>query len=421
MRFNSLDDWLAWQETLHPSEIELGLERINTVFKRLYPQPSFPKVITVAGTNGKGSSVAMLDAIYREAGYVVGKYTSPHLFHYNERICINNIPVNDDAICNAFQRIDQVREDVSLTYFEFGTLAALDIFLQNELDLIILEVGLGGRLDAVNIIDADVALITAISKDHTQWLGDDVSVIAKEKAGIMRQGKPVVSSGRNETDVLQQLAREKSATLYQLANDFNFSKQDDGSWNWQYQHLIRSALPVPALYGYHQLDNAAGVLMVIELLAQHLPVSQQAVRHGLMSVKLAGRFQIIPGEPVCIFDVAHNVDAVKQLNQQLDSFTCQGRKFAVIGMLSDKDCKAALSEIQTDIDTWFIAPLPTSRSESAENLKSVLQSLNTDVVCQTFDSVKQAFANARQLAKAGDCIVVFGSFYTVAEAMPTTL
>ncbi|MEJ2140753.1 MAG: bifunctional tetrahydrofolate synthase/dihydrofolate synthase [Gammaproteobacteria bacterium] len=421
MQFDSLVDWLAWQETLHPSEIELGLERIARVFHKLYPEPELPVVITVAGTNGKGSSVAMLDAIFREAGYKVGKYTSPHLFNYNERIVINGQPVSDEQICCAFERINQARADISLTYFEFGTLAALDIFLQDKLDVIILEVGLGGRLDAVNIIDPDVALITAISLDHTQWLGSDLASIAKEKAGIMRSNKPVVSSGQYEIVTLADLASKIGARLYQVGNDFSFNKQDDGTWRWQSRQQIRSALPLPALYGEHQLENAAGALMVVELLSQQLPISQQAIRHGLMSVALAGRFQIVPAEPVCIFDVAHNTGALKQLARQLDNYPCGGRVLAVLGMLADKDRETALAEIQHNINEWFIAPLATSRTASAEELNRVLKSLDSSINSHCFETVTMAFEQAMKTAQPEDCIVVFGSFYTVAEVMPQRL
>jgi dihydrofolate synthase/folylpolyglutamate synthase len=421
MRFNSLGDWLSWQETLHPSEIELGLERIASVFNTLHPEPEFPYIITVAGTNGKGSSVAMLDAIYRAAGYQVGKYTSPHLFHYNERISIDGQAVEDEVICHAFERIEQARGNTSLTYFEFGTLAAIDIFLQHELDVIILEVGLGGRLDAVNILDADIGLITAISLDHTQWLGDDINAIAREKAGIMRANKPVVSSANNAIAVLKQCAEDVAAKLYQSETDYRFSKQDNDAWSWQYRGQQRTALPMPALFGEHQLKNAAGVLMVIELMAQQLPVSQQAIREGLMTVKLAGRFQLFPGEPTCIFDVAHNPDAVRQLAQQLQQYPCQGRTLAVLGMLADKDSKAALEEIFNNIDEWFIAPVLTPRSESAENLSGVLGSYNASVSVTSCPSIRDAIEKARKKANPGDRIVVFGSFYTVAEAMPQTL
>ena len=421
MRFDSLKDWLAWQETLHPSEIELGLDRIATVFQILHPKPVFPLVITVAGTNGKGSSVAMLDAIYRAAGYKVGKYTSPHIFHYNERICINGDAISDDLLCRAFERIDQARGNISLTYFEFGTLAALEVFLQHDLDVIILEVGLGGRLDAVNIIDADVALITAISQDHTQWLGNDVAGIAKEKAGIMRANKPVVSSGYSESETLKQCALTIGSEFYQAGDDYIFNSQHDGSWNWQYQQQLRSALPMPALYGEHQLNNAAGVLMVVELLSKHLPVNQKAIRQALMTVDLPGRFQVISGEPVCIFDVAHNTDALLQLARQLEAFPCRGKMLAVLGMLADKDIKSALREVQGVIAEWFLAPLRTPRSASAQELDNVLQSQDSTVITHTCDSVAEALKAAKLKANADDCVVIFGSFYTVAEAMPQTL
>lgn len=422
MRFNTLDEWLGWQETLHPSEIELGLERITSVFSTLHPDPVFPTVITVAGTNGKGSSVAMLDAIYRAADYQVGSYTSPHLFQYNERICINGRPVDDQSLCDAFTRIDNARGETSLTYFEFGTLAALEIFLQHELDVVILEVGLGGRLDAVNIIDADVALITAIALDHQEWLGNNIKTIASEKAGIMRSGKPVVSSGKNAIDTLATCAADIGAQLYQTGKDFHFTDASKGrTWDWQSEKQFRTALPKPTLFGEHQIFNAAGVLMVIELLANNLPVSQSAIREGLMSVQLAGRFQILPGEPVCIFDVAHNADAMKQLAQQLQQYPCHGRTLAVLGMLSDKDIHNALLEVISGIDEWFLTPLATPRSESVDKLHRTLKSVSNTATVHNCSDVKQAFQAANKAAKKQDRIVVFGSFYTVAEAMPEPL
>lgn len=426
MRFNTLDDWLSWQETLHPSEIELGLERVASVFSRLHPgfasSSSQPVVITVAGTNGKGSSVAMLDAIYRAAGYQVGRYTSPHLLKYNERICINGEPVNDQLLCDAFARIDEARAATSITYFEFGTLAALDIFLHQELDVIILEVGLGGRLDAVNIIDADVALITSISIDHVQWLGHDINTIAKEKAGIMREAKPVVSSSLKAQQALADAAIEKGALLYQLDKDFYIKRSTEAkSWDWRFEQQQRVTLPLPALFGEHQLNNAAGVLMVIELLTNRLPVSQSAVREGFMSVQLAGRFQVLPGEPVCIFDVAHNVDAVQQLAQQLKQYPCQGKTLAVLGMLSDKDINNALAEISPLIHEWHIAALPTPRSETVENLSQVLKSCSGSAPVSCYSDIKQAFKAAKSLAGKQDRIIIFGSFYTVAEVMPQPL
>lgn len=329
MRFSSLQEWLDWQEGLHPSTIELGLERVTKVFKRLHPSlPSIP-VITVAGTNGKGSSVALLESIYQNAGYKTGVYTSPHLLRYNERIHLNNEEVADDIICEAFDRIDNARlnnagfnnschddkEEISLTYFEFGSLAALDIFYRSKPDVMILEVGLGGRLDVVNIIDANVALITSIGIDHTGWLGHDRETIAVEKAGIMRKDCPAIFSSPDMPKSMRQTADEKGATLYCRGHDFDWQESPavagtPSSWSWKtyssksnrstLNNKQRTALPLPNIRGKHQVDNAAGVLMAIECLADKLPVNQQQVKAGLLSVSLLGRFQ-------CSTDATSNV------------------------------------------------------------------------------------------------------------------
>lgn len=323
MRFSSLHEWLDWQEGLHPSAIELGLERVTEVFNRLHPVlPSIP-VITVAGTNGKGSSVALLESIYQNAGYQTAAYTSPHILRYNERIHLNGEEVADNFICEAFERIDQARlekaEEISLTYFEFGSLAALDIFYRAKPDVIILEVGLGGRLDVVNIIDADVALITSIGIDHTGWLGHDRETIAVEKAGIMRENHPVIFSSPDMPKSIKQVADDKGAILYRRGKDFDWQSAyvDSGtpqSWNWTSDKKQRTALPLPAIRGRHQVDNAAGVLMVIECLADKLPVNQQQVKAGLLSALIAGRFQCLPAtDPSAalhIHDVAHNADSM---------------------------------------------------------------------------------------------------------------
>lgn len=426
MQFTSLDDWLRWQETLHPSEIDLGLERISRVFQILHPDPDLPKVITVAGTNGKGSSCAMLESIYRAAGYQTGLYTSPHLFRYNERIRLNGEAVSNETICGAFERIDNARSDISLTYFEFGTLAALDIFLRYELDVIILEVGLGGRLDAVNIIEPDVALITSISRDHTQWLGNDIDGIAREKAGIMRHDKPVVFSSPQMPGAIEDCANKTGAILYRVERDYQVSFPDDsrqGSWNWQSHNpeSQRTSLPRPALHGDYQVTNAAGVLMVIALLSATLPVSQMAVRDGLSRVQLPGRFQVMPGEVMKIFDVAHNEDAIKQLAGQLSTQPCHGRTLAVLGMLADKEIEASLSQIQPIIDKWFVGGLDSPRSASAEVLQQSLESLDNKVSVRAYAGITQAYQQAQQAALPGDRIVVFGSFYTVAEILPLAL
>lgn len=422
MRFSSLNEWLSWQENLHPSKIDLGLERVADVFKRLHPTlPSIP-VITVAGTNGKGSSVALLESIYRNAGYSTGVYTSPHLLKYNERIHLNAEEVSDAEICDAFNRIDQARckkpDEISLTYFEFGTLAALDIFYRAKPDVIILEVGLGGRLDAVNIIDADIALITSIGIDHTDWLGDDRETIAREKAGIMRANKPVIFSSPDMPDSIKTCANELGAKLYQRGQDFFWKKgMTVASWDWISDKQQRTALPQSNLRGDHQLDNAAGVLMVIECLADKLSVNQKQIKAGLLSVSLAGRFQCIPGNPMHILDVAHNEDSMACLAGLLNSQVCGGYNHAVLGMLADKDHAKSLVQLLPEIKKWYIADLDVPRGAKSADLANVLLNFDktTDLSC--FSDVKSALAAADFAAEQGDRIIIFGSFYTVEFAM----
>ena len=324
MRFSTLADWLHWQEQLHPEEIELGLKRVCQVFQQLHPEPPTFKIIIVAGTNGKGSSVAMLEAILLAAGYRVAAYTSPHLLCYNERVRLQEQAVNDALLCEAFARIDQVRGDISLTYFEFGTLAALDIFYRQGLDVAILEVGMGGRLDAVNIIDADVALITAIDVDHEKWLGNNRETIGFEKAGIMRSRRPVISSDLATPLSVVRHANDLGAPLYCLGKDFSVVPEASGWAFRDNENISRNALPLPALRGEHQLHNAAGVLKVLQCLDTSLPVSAQALREGLLSVRLAGRFQVIPGEVMTILDVAHNPQSAAVL-AQIGRASCRER------------------------------------------------------------------------------------------------
>ena len=427
MRFTSLQEWLDWQEGLHPSAIELGLERVTKVFNRLHPTlPSIP-VITVAGTNGKGSSVALLESIYQNAGYKTGAYTSPHLLRYNERIHLNGEEVSDEMICEAFERIDQARlnnlcqddnEEISLTYFEFGTLAALDIFYREMPDIIILEVGLGGRLDVVNIIDADVALITSIGIDHVAWLGNDRETIAKEKAGIMRKGRPVIFSSPNMPKSIAESANEVGSILYQRGVDFDWKKgMGYAAWDWKSDKHQRTALPHSNLRGEHQLDNAAGVLMALELLANRLPVNQKQIKDGLLSVTVAGRFECQPGDPMHILDVAHNEDSMARLAELLNLQVCGGNNVAVLGMLDDKLHAEALAVMLPEIAHWYIADLDVPRGAKAEQLATILKNLdeNTKVTC--FDEVQQAIEAADSAAESGDRVIIFGSFHTVELAM----
>lgn len=420
MRFTTLEQWLSWQETLHPETIELGLERISQVFQRLHSQPPGFPVITVAGTNGKGSSVALLETIYQSAGYRTGVYSSPHLLRYNERVHLDGQEVTDDQLCEAFARVDAARlaggEAISLTYFEFGTLAALDIFYRQAPDVVILEVGLGGRLDAVNIIDADVALITSISIDHAAWLGNDRESIGREKAGIMRAQRPVVFSGREIPGSVRQQASQLGAQLFVLGEDYSW-QLSPGGWQWQSADSLRSSLPHPALRGDHQLDNAAGVLKVVELLASQRPVNQQQLKKGLLDVRLAGRFQVFPGDKLTILDVAHNPDGTRQLAKLLASHSCQGQTLAVMAMLQDKDHFHSLQPLTTQIDHWLLAALDVPRASQLADLAGVLQQLGVNSDIQTFPSVALALQAAQQRAGREDRIIVFGSFYTVAEAL----
>lgn len=446
MRFNTLQQWLSWQETLHSTEIELGLERVKQVYQRLYSTPFNIPVISVAGTNGKGSSVAMLESIYSQAGYRVGSYTSPHLIHYNERIRINQHPIDDASLCESFERIDiarqqpaskqpesvilnqEVPEPISLTYFEFGTLAAFDIFhraeLENNLDVIILEVGLGGRLDVVNLVDADVALITSIGLDHTSWLGDTREKIGFEKAGIMRTNKPVVCSDLNLPESIQQHAKNTHAPLYRIGYEYDF-KLGELDWQWMDKDSIRSALPRPALIGEHQYRNAAGVLKVVELLSLRLPVSQAHVRHGLMDVRVDGRCQIIPGEHTLILDVAHNPDSVECLAQivreMIKTNLAQNkttRIHALVGMMKDKDLLDSLSPMSRLVNAWYLVKAPIERAAETQVLADIVSDFKPMSVMRYAD-ISEAFSQMQSSAKNGDILLVFGSFYTVAAISPS--
>jgi len=411
-RFDSLTDWLDWQEQLHPRSIDLGLERVAAVARRLgLHNPAIP-VISVAGTNGKGSSVALLEAVYRAAGYRTGCYTSPHLMRYNERIRIDGSEISDGALCDAFEQIDQVRAGISLTYFEFGTLTALQLFRRQPLDVLILEVGLGGRLDAVNMVDADVALVTAIGVDHSEWLGPDREAIAAEKAGIFRAGRPAVCADPVPPASLQRAARSLGAVWLAAGTDFDWLATPDG-WTWRGRDQEIGSLPLPALPGRHQLDNAAGVLQVIACLQERLPVPVAALHTGLRSVRLAGRCQYHAG---LLLDVAHNPAAAAVLAQVLRAQPCRGRTWLVAGMLDGKDVAGFAAALSACVDRWCAVSLGGPRGLSSAELAQRLQDAGVHQVSR-FDSVAAALASVTAQAGADDRIVVSGSFLTVAEAL----
>jgi dihydrofolate synthase/folylpolyglutamate synthase len=415
MRFHSLEAWLSWQESLHPSAIDLGLERPGRVLQTLGLDSPSHTVITVAGTNGKGSSVAMLESILLAAGYRVGCYTSPHLLRYNERVRIDGKPVDDMRLCAAFERIDHARGEISLTYFEFGTLAAFEIFDSAGLDVVVLEVGMGGRLDAVNLLDADVALVTAIDIDHAAWLGDDREAIGYEKAGIFRQGKAAVCSDPQPPHSLLRHAEEVGAPLHQLEREYRYVQEGE-SWRWQGQSMSREALPLPALRGRFQLQNAAGVLMVLELLAERLPVAVQHLRQGLHALTLPGRFQVIPGEVTTILDVAHNPQSAAALAQNLAAMPVTGTTHAVVAMLADKAMEEVVQLLRDVVEHWYAAGLDVYRGADSATMAAAVDASGS---VQGYPDVGAALTAAKAAAHLGDRIVIFGSFHTVAAAMST--
>ncbi|BBA32996.1 bifunctional folylpolyglutamate synthase/dihydrofolate synthase [Methylocaldum marinum] len=416
MRFQTLADWLAWQETLHPKSIDLGLSRVKTVYGRLLPRATPLFTITVGGTNGKGSCVAMLDSILRQQGYRVGTYTSPHLLCYNERIRIDGRPVSDELICNAFERIERVRNKTTLSFFEFGTLAALDIFATADLDVQVLEVGLGGRLDAVNIIDADAALIASIDLDHQDWLGDTRAAIGLEKAGIFRPGRPAVIGDTDVPATVIRYAFEHSMPVTCFGRDFGYEVFDEG-WNWCGRDTQLTALPLPALQGNHQLINASAVLELLQRIEGSLPVGESAIRDGLRLVSLSGRFQYIPASVPVLLDVAHNPQAVKVLADYLSSRFDGKTIHAVFAVMRDKDIHGIIYNIKDLVEHWYLAPLEMSRAATADQLSAVFDSLGVATVRSGFEDAASAFDAAQQNAESGQLVLVFGSFFLVSEIL----
>ncbi|WP_120966932.1 bifunctional tetrahydrofolate synthase/dihydrofolate synthase [Comamonas sp. lk] len=419
--FPSLDEWLAYCERLHPQNIALGLDRVREVAQRMGLHFECP-VITVAGTNGKGSTCAMLEAVALQSGYRPGVFTSPHLVHFEERCRVGGEIVSAPQLMAHFEQVEQARvqdgKEVALTYFEFTTLAILHLMSQSKLDVAILEVGLGGRLDATNIVDADCAVITSIDLDHMELLGPDRESIGREKAGIMRAGRPVVVSDPVPPQSVIDHAAEIGADLWRFGKDFNYDG-DKQQWGWAGRGRRYAGLAYPALRGANQLVNAAGVLAAFEAIRSLLPVTAQAVRTGLSMVELPGRFQIVPGQPTLVLDVAHNPHSVAALTANLDAMGYFPRTHAVFGAMADKDWVPMLTKVAPLIDHWYFTDLPTARADSAQGLKAKLEELQAtaglrkDVSLQTFARPQQALDAAVEASDAADRIVVFGSFFTV--------
>jgi dihydrofolate synthase/folylpolyglutamate synthase len=415
-RPSTLAAWLAYLETLHPKSIAMGLDRVAAVHARMGVALHCP-VVTVTGTNGKGSTCAMLESVLRCAGHRTGLYTSPHLARYNERVRQDGVEQDDDALIRAFNAVEDARGEVPLTYFEHGTLAALSIFARAALDVVILEVGLGGRLDAVNIVDADVAVVTSVDLDHMDYLGPTREDIGREKAGIFRAGRPAVCAEPNPPSTLVAHAHDVGAPIVQIGRDYGFVAE---LRQWQYWGPggRRYGLPFPALRGDYQLANAATMLAVVDLLRDRLHVAAGAVRDGLISVELPGRFQVLPGRPAIVLDVAHNPHATRVLAATLGSMGRFARTIAVFGILADKDVAGVIAAMKARIDRWFVASLQGPRGADAAEVRQELAAAGVAAgAIRTFDDVAAAFAAARDEAGEADRIIVFGSFLTVAAAL----
>ena len=419
-RFDTLDQWLAHCEQIHPQTIDMGLARVKAVAERLHLRFTCP-VITVAGTNGKGSTCAMAEAIALEAGFRPGVFTSPHLVHFEERCRVRGEIVSAADLLPHFEAVEAARLEapaISLTYFEFTTLAILRLLSLAKLDVAILEVGLGGRLDATNIIDTDCAIITSVDLDHTELLGPDRESIGREKAGIMRAGKPVVVSDPVPPQSVVDYAESIGADLWRFGRDFNFSG-DKQQWSWAGRGRRYSGMAYPALRGANQLVNAAGVLAAYEALRHVLPVTAQAVRNGLAMVELPGRFQIVPGQPALVLDVGHNPHAIAALTANLDAMGYFPVTHVIFGAMHDKDLAPMMQKVGPLVDRWYFTDLPTPRAEKAVDLQAkwnavrMLTDKRTDVVSSCHPDPMAALKAAIKAADPADRIVVFGSFYTV--------
>ena len=413
---STLAEWLAYLETLHPKAIALGLDRVEIVAARLDVVPACP-VITVAGTNGKGSTCALLEQMLLADGYHVAMYTSPHLLRYNERVRIDGVEASDDALCDAFAAVEAARAGTLLTYFEFGTLGALWLFARQKLDALILEVGLGGRLDAVNIVDPDVAVVTTVAIDHVDYLGATREDIGREKAGIFRPARPAICADHDPPASLIAHAAAIGATLVRIGRDYGYNAQS-AQWDYWGPGGARHGLPYPALRGNYQLANASTALCAADALRNRIPLSMGAVRAALVGIEWPGRFQVLPGRPVTVLDVAHNPQAAHAFADNLGGMGFHPRTIAVFGIMSDKDIDAVIAPLIGRVDRWEVATLPPPRGSSAEVLRHRLQDAGVAPgAVREYADPAAAYRAAREEAAEADRIIVFGSFLTVAAVL----
>lgn len=414
-----LNQWLAELEKIHPLAMDFKLERIQKVFQQLNVLPIAPFVITVAGTNGKGSTTNTMAAICQSAGKTFGLYTSPHMHHFNERIQINGKNVTDNEIIEAFEAIQTARHEITLTYFEFATLAAFYLFKKHNVELAILEVGLGGRLDATNIVDADIAVITPIDLDHTNLLGNTITEIAFEKAGIIKPNALAISAETTPNTSIVEQAQKNHAVLLHADRDFQYHKVDESTWQFHYQNHTYT-LPMPKLQGDHQIQNAATAITALLNSPIQNQLTESIIAHGLLNTQLKGRFEkIIIEETEFYFDVTHNPQGAAILHQLLKPYRAKGQKvIAVLGMLQDKDAANLAAALNADIDGWILASLEGDRGQTAEQLKTRIEPfLKNDRIVLTESSVAAACQKALKLKQNDDIILVFGSFHTVSEGL----
>jgi dihydrofolate synthase/folylpolyglutamate synthase len=421
----NLAQWLSYIESLHPKSIAMGLDRVQQMIKRLKLKPKFT-IITVAGTNGKGSTCAMLEQIYTNAGYQVGCYTSPHLLRYNERVRINKKEVSDEALCATFAAVDEGRVDadgevISLTYFEVGTLAAMWHFMQTGIEVAILEIGLGGRLDAVNAFEPNCSIVTSVDFDHQEFLGNTRESIGFEKAGVYRKSSPAICGDGSPPASLVAYAREVKADFKCVNQDFHFALAGVDSWRYS-SGGITYTLPIPALKGAYQLNNASCAVAAVESLQSFLPVTEAKIADAMRQVSLAGRFQTISSSPHVILDVAHNPHAARALATNLNAIRavkCQ--TIAVFAMLADKDIQGVVQAVKGEIDVWYVAGIDNVRGASADDLAIIVSETDKNAKLKIFQNANIAYQQACLDAGENDKIIVFGSFYTVASVMQLLL
>ena len=415
MKNFTLEEWIDWQCKLHPTNMDFNLSRVIEVAKKLKIDQPIPKVITVAGTNGKGSTVSILESILYESDYKVGSYTSPHLLNFNERIKIDKVPVKTNSICDAFESIEETRGNITLTYFEFSTLAALIIFSKSNLDVIILEVGLGGRLDAVNIINPDISIITNIGLDHTDILGDDIEQIAYEKAGVMRKNKSTVIGYKNVHNSILAEGENINSKISKIEEHYHAEARDDDSWVFKNSDGIKINCEHPGIKGDIQIKNAAAAIQAIHL-CDGLELNEKKVLIGLKNAKIIGRFQIFETKPTVILDVAHNPQSIDILKDNLKKYFPNKKFHAVFGVLKDKDVDEILIKLKGVFDSWHISESTNERALRITELKD--KKFFTLEKPSIYGNINKAFDGAiENIKKEDEIIVVFGSSYTVAPIL----